>query len=199
MDFRDIGWTGGEVDNPSLLARLPDALRDLLTWKNGFIQYRGGLHIRGICQDPVWHSLEEAWTGESAFHVAYETVRPDWIPFGQDCVGDQFFLAEDEVIRLEAETGDTEATGLGLMAFLTEAAQDPVEFLALQPLLQFEIEAGGLQPGELIHVWPPFCTNEAADGVSLKAVPACELHMFHRDFAANLPADGQQLEVNILL
>ncbi|WP_107495219.1 SMI1/KNR4 family protein [Thalassobius sp. I31.1] len=197
MEFRDISWTGGAVDNLPLLAKLPEELRDLLKQKNGFIQFGGGLHVRGICQELEWHSLEEAWTGQTAFHTAYEVVRAEWIPFAQDCVGDQFFLADGEVIRLLAESGDIELTGLGLMAFLHEAAQDPVEFLALQPLLRLQAESGNLEPGNLIHVWPPYCTREAAEGVSLRAVSAVELHCFHKSFAAVLPEDGQQVEVKV--
>ncbi len=40
----------------------------------GFIMFDGGLHIRGACIQPKWHSLRKAWEGEFALHLLYPTV-----------------------------------------------------------------------------------------------------------------------------
>ena len=68
------------------------------------------------------------------------------------------------------------------------------------PLLQLETEGGTLRPGQLISAYPPFCTKEAADGVSLRAVPALELNRFHADFARQLAAlpEGRRFVVKVV-
>jgi hypothetical protein len=63
---------------------------------------------------------------------------------------------------------------------------DPIEYLSLQPLFQFQNEGGSLQPGQLLSVYPPFCTKESANGVSLKAIPTLERITFLADFAGQI-------------
>ena len=72
--------------------------------------------------------------------------------------------------------------------------QDPVEFLLLQPLLQYQDEGGTLKPGELLSVYPPFCTEESANGVSIEATPMLDRIRFLADFAmqiADVPNGGK--------
>lgn len=56
-------FTGPPLDDEDLLARLPAKLAGLLRQVNGFIQFHGGLHVRGACREPAWHSLRDAWDG----------------------------------------------------------------------------------------------------------------------------------------
>ena len=63
----------------------------------------------------------------------------------------------------------------------------------MQPLLQFLDEGGTLEPGQLIHAYPPFCTVESGKGVSLRAVSALELIRSHAHVAAQLPPDGSRI------
>jgi hypothetical protein len=177
-------YRGPEIDDPEILERVPDALRRRIG--NGFIAYDGGLHVRGACREPAWHSLREVWLGDDAFHRHYPAVLADDVPFAEDAVGDQWLLRGDEVVRLQAETGDLERLGLDVDAFFAAVEADPVETLGLHPLLQLQQEGGRLEPGQLISVYPPFCTKEAADGVSLRAVPALERRAFLADLAAQL-------------
>jgi len=179
-------YRGPEIDDPEILERLPDPLRRRIEDGNGFVAYDGGLHVRGACREPAWHSLREAWLGDDAFHRHYPSLRAGDVPFAEDAVGDQWLLRGDDIIRLLAETGDVESLGLNVDAFFAAVEADPVETLGLHPLLQLQREGGRLEPGQLINVYPPFCTKEAADGVSLRAVPARERHVFLRDLAAQL-------------
>jgi hypothetical protein len=174
-------YTGPEPDDPEILERLPERLRG-----NGFIAHGGGLHVRGACREPAWHSLREAWLSGNAFHRHYPAVRPDDVPFAEDAVGDQWLLRDGEVMQLEAETGEVESFGLDLDAFFAAVEADPTETLGLHPLLQLQEEGGRLEPGQLINVYPPFCMKEAADGVDLRPVPAHERHAFLRSLAAQL-------------
>lgn len=195
MELSHITYQGPVLDDPDLLADLPDSLRSLLTSLNGFVQFGGGLHVRGACSGPDWHSLRLAWRGPAALHRLFPAINPEWVPFAEDCVGDQFLLGPDSVLRLAAETGEVADMGVTLGGFLRQANADPVAYLSMQPLLQFRHDNGDLPDGYLLHAYPPFCTQEAARGVSLKPVPAWELHQFHAAFASALPEDGASLRV----
>jgi hypothetical protein len=188
MKSYDLGqiYTGPEITDNEILKQLPDDLRQVLTWRNGFIQCGGGFHFRGACHSPDWHSLREVWQGPTALHRLYPSVLPSDIPFGQDCVGDQYLLRGGKVIRLTSESGDIESLGVGLPEFLQNAKQDPVEYLSLGPLLQFQEEGHRLEPGQLINVYPPYIFKESEKGVSLKAVPVKERLSFLAHLAASI-------------
>jgi hypothetical protein len=199
MDLHHLNYTGPAIDDPDLLEQLPKGLADLLRQTNGFIQYHGGLHVRGICKEPTWHSLREAWLGPNAFHRLYPEVRKDDIPFAEDYLGDQFFLRGGAVWRLYGETGEMEDLEMSFKEFMDSVEDDPGEHLGLHNLLRFQREGGHLQPGQLLSAYPPFCTEEAEDGQSLAAVPTEERHRFLAEFAAkirDLP-DGGKLDIEV--
>jgi hypothetical protein len=75
---------------------------------------------------------------------------------------------------------------MDLESFLRRALEAPLEFLGLHPLFRFQNDGGTLQPGELLSVYPPFCTKESAQGVSLRAIPALERISFLVDFAKQI-------------
>ena len=184
MKFDQLSYTGPAIDDQALLAKLPKALAKLLQDTNGFIQFNGGLHVRGVCQEPAWHSLREAWLGDDAFHRCYPEVTPEDIPFGEDSLGDQFLLREGIVWRLFAETGEMETLEMSFSQFMQAVQDDPMEELGLEPLTQFQADGGKLEPGQLLSADPPFCTEEADDGQTLLAVPSAERHRFLAEFAA---------------
>src|SRR6516164_10735934 len=118
MKLDNVTFTGPALNDPDLLSELPGELARLLQQINGFILLEGGLHLRGACLAPLWHSLREAWLGQNAFHRLYPELTPQDIPFAQDCLGDQFLLREGMVWRLFAETGETETLEETLSQFL---------------------------------------------------------------------------------
>jgi hypothetical protein len=190
MKAHDIGHvtaTGPRIDDPDILSATPEDLSSLLRDANGFILYHGGLHVRGAVISPAWHSLRHAIEGPEAFHRLYDAVLPTDIPFAQDCFGDQFLLRDGAVFRLEAETGEIEETSANLGNFFSSVSNDAFEFLSFDADLR-------LEPGQLMHAYPPFCVERPESGYSLKAVPALELIQFHADFAkqiSNVPESGQ--------
>jgi hypothetical protein len=198
MDLSGITYMGPAADDPAVLDKVPDSLRVLLGQINGFILYGGALHIRGACQHPTWHSLRAAWEGATAFHRTYPGVEAHWVPFAEDCVGDQFFLADGKVLSLAAETGEVHATTMTLRQFLEAVEADPVETLMAHPLLQFRQEKGDLPEGQLIMAYPPFCTEESGRGVSLAALDAAEVHQFHAVLAQQVPPDGSKIRIEIV-
>jgi len=199
MELQEVTYSGPPIDDERLLARLPANLADLLRQMNGFIQFHGGLHLRGACLQPAWHSLRDAWAGGSAFHRLYPNVRRRDVPFAEDCMGDQFLLRSGRVYKLAAETGGVEPLNVGLGGFFEAVAKDPVEFLALHPLLKFQQDGGRLEPGQLLSVFPPFCTKQSADGVSLTAMAADERRRFLADLASQLRhlPQGSEIEFQI--
>ncbi|MCP9494943.1 MAG: hypothetical protein MSG64_10880 [Pyrinomonadaceae bacterium MAG19_C2-C3] len=170
MKLLGTTFTGSAIDDEATFKRLPKNLQSLLQQENGFIAFDGGLHLRGACLSPAWHSLREVWAGEFALHELYPVINKTDVPFAQDCLGDQFILRQDVVHRLSSETGELDSLEISIETFFVKAEANPVEFLSLQPLLQFMREGGKLEPGQLLSVYPPFCTKESANGVSLRAI-----------------------------
>jgi hypothetical protein len=186
MKLGHLHYTGPAIDDPEMLAKLPKPLAELLTQTNGFIQFHGGFHVRGACNAPAWHSLREAWFGERAFHRLYPEVQPTDIPFAEDFLGDQFLLRDGDVWRLYGETGEMEPLEETFKVFMENVQDDPGEELGLHALLQFQREGGKLPPGQLLTADPPYCTEEAADGVELSAVSIEDRHRFLAELAAKL-------------
>jgi hypothetical protein len=199
MQLVDVTYEGPAIDDLDTLGLLPTDLRDVLEHTNGFIQFGGGLHVRGACLEPTWHSISEAMTGELALHEHYPNMLPTDIPFAEDAIGDQYFLRDGIVHWLYAETGDTESLRVGLIEFFEAAQANPDQYLGLQLLRQFLARGGTLQPGELLHVYPPLCTVEAKSGVSVTAVPAAERLRFLEQFAEQVRgvADGGKIEMRV--
>src|SRR6187431_3048699 len=129
MELKHLTYSGPPIDDEPLLARIPACLAEYLREMNGFIAFHGGLHVRGACLRPAWHSLRDAWAGASAFHRLYPNVRRRDVPFAEDCMGDQFLLRSGRVYKVSAETGAVEPLNVGLGEFFEAVTADPVEFL----------------------------------------------------------------------
>ncbi len=190
-------FVGPPIDDEDILARLPAELVGLLRRANGYVAYNGGLHLRGACATPEWHSLRQAWHGRSAIHVLFPAVTPRDIPFAQDALGHQFVLREGVVHRLDTESGELESLAVDLAAFDAAARSDPVGYLQLQPLERFRAEGGALEPGELLSVYPPYVFKESGQGVALRAIAIPERLAFLSHLAASLRGlpDGQRVPI----
>ncbi len=186
MDLGPLSYVGPSLDDVEILPRLPASYTRLLASRNGFIAFDGGLHVRGACLEPAWHSLRSALDGPDALHDLFSEIGPDDVPFGEDALGDQFILRAGVVYRLRAESDELTSLTLDLDGFLAAAAADPVEFLALQPLLNFHAKGGRLTPGQLLSVYPPFVFKESGADASLRAVPAIERLRFLAQLARHV-------------
>jgi len=192
-------YVGPPIDDEEIVGHVPPEYRELLNRVNGYVAYHGGLHVRGACVEPEWHSLRAAWLGDRAIHKLFASVRPSDVPFAEDALGDQFLVRDELVFRLHGETGELEALGVDLAGFDSAARADPVEYLALQPLEQFRAEGGSLEPGQLLSVYPPFCVKESASGVSFRAISAAERLAFLASLAAQLQGvpDGAVIDFDV--
>ena len=193
-------YIGPPIDDLDIFERVPIEYRDLLAQANGYVAYHGGLHVRGACLKPDWHSLRAAWDGERAVHRLWPAVSPDDLPFAQDALGDQFVLRRGQVHRLAAETGELESLGVDLIDFDRAVRADPVEYLNLAPLETFRAEGGVLQPGQLLNVYPPYCFDGASTDRSFRAIPAADRLGFLSSVAAQLRdlPDGTPVRFDIL-
>ena len=128
MNFPGVTFTGPKLGEAAVPEWVPAPLAGLLLEVNGVVAFEGGLHLRGICDAPSWHSLEAAMDGDRAFHSRYDGVNLGDVPFGQDVVGDQWLLRDGWVIRLAAEIGEIERLEQTLPEFLAAALEDPSAF-----------------------------------------------------------------------
>jgi hypothetical protein len=192
MNIGGISWRGESIEDVEILPDLPGDLVRLLNDTNGFILHEGAVHVRGACGSPDWHSLRAAWRGERAFHLLYDEVQPSDIPFAQDQLGDQFLIRDGVILRLAAETGDLKRIAANLEEFLRQAGRDPEGFLNVG--LNHKLE-----PGQLLHAFPPFCFQDTGMEVSFRGLPADQVIQFHANLAKqirDLP-DGGQIELNV--
>ena len=199
VELNNVTYSGPPIDDSEILARLPSNLAGLLNQINGFIQYGGGLHVRGACRGPEWHSLRNAWEGEAAYWNLYPEIKQDDVPFAKDCMGDQFLLRDHVVIKLSAETGELESLGIGLRELFASISADPVAFLSMQPLIQYGNDGGRLEPGQLLAAFPPFCFREASEGVKLVAISTVERRLFLADLASQIHSvpDGGTIQFKV--
>lgn len=193
-------YLGPEIDDFEILERLPAEYRGLLETTNGYVAFHGGLHVRGACFEPSWHSLRAAWLGDGAIHRYFPDVLAEDVPFAEDALGDQFLLRGATVWKLSGETGEVASLNMNLVEFDANVRADPDEFLELAPLERFRAEGGVLEPGQLLSVIPPFVFGESADGVSFRAIPTAERLSFLAKLAReirNLP-DGARVEFEVV-
>jgi len=192
MEIPGITWKGESIEDVEILAELPADLVRVLSDTNGFILHEGAVHVRGASLTPEWHSLRSAWRGPNAFHTLYQEVRLSDVPFAQDQIGDQFLIRDSAVLRLSAETGEIGRLSDSLQDFFSRLSSDIEGFL--------NVGLGQrMQPGQLLHAYPPFCFRESGAGASLKPLPASEVILFHADLARQIRdvPDGGQVEFKL--
>ena len=76
MKLDGMTWRGGPVDDARVLPRLPDNHVSFLTQVNGSVAIAGGLHVRGACLSPTWHSLRAVMDGPASLHEAGGQLQP---------------------------------------------------------------------------------------------------------------------------
>ncbi|WP_400191388.1 SMI1/KNR4 family protein [Hymenobacter sp. B81] len=169
--MKDITYIGEPVSDSATFKQLPIELQHFLLRQNGVVAYLGGIHIRGCCHEPAWHSLREVWHGETAFHKIYPVVKETDIPFAQDAVGNQFLLRAGKVWFLDTETGQMEPLKVDFERFIVSVERFPNEALDLSAVATFRKVGTYLQPGELLAVYPPTCIQTDGDLMRLTRMP----------------------------
>ncbi|MBC8082493.1 MAG: hypothetical protein H7Z21_04720 [Hymenobacter sp.] len=180
--MKGILYTGDELADLATFARLPVYLQAFLRERNGVVAYFGGLHIRGCVTEPAWHSLDAAWQRETAFWRTYDDVLEADIPFGQDCVGNQFLLRGDAVLLLDTETGELADLEVDFKHFLFGVEKYPLDALGMEPLRDFQLNGGVLRPGHLLRLYPPVCVASAQARSRVQPQPAAERLRWLADF-----------------
>jgi len=200
--MEDLGliYRGPHVTDQEIFDAVPAEYQHLLEQTNGCVLFDGGLHIRGAVESPEWHSLRKIWRGDLALSKLFPAVEESDVPFAQDCLGDQFLLRSGIIHKLNAESGDLECLEMDFETFLDNARANPVEFLSLEPLLRFIADGGRLKQGQLLNAYPPFIMNEAANGVSLKAVSMLQQISFLADLAKQISSlpDNSKVRIKVV-
>lgn len=186
MSLPNTNYIGPPIEDEGLFERLPIALQDFMNKNNGVIAFGGGLHIRGLCSDPKWHSLRHFWEGPDALHRYYRSLTEDDIPFGEDCIGYQFLLRNDSVHRLNTEVDKLTNLHLSFEDFLSAAISKSDEVLHEKPLYEFEKAGGILRPGQLLNIYPPYCSEEAQKGVAIMEIPTLRRLTFLKNLASQV-------------
>ena len=189
--MKGVIYQGPPVSDAATFGRLPLALRGFLLQCNGLVAYQGGLHVRGCCRTPAWHSLRAAWEGAAALHARYAAVRPTDVPFAEDYAGHQFLLRGEEVVFLDAETGETAYLCVGFEQFIAGIEKFPRQALGLELLVSYLRGGGHLRPGELLSVQPPQCVAAPGRQRTLRPQPTAERLAFLASFYQQIKdADG---------
>ncbi len=178
MEFKGITYVGEEISDKETLNALPVELKSFYQEINGLVAYQGGLHMRGCVSEPEWHSLGAIWHGKHALWKIFPDLKESDIPFAQDCMGDQFVLRLGTVWLLSMDTGELDDLEIEFYDFLEDAIEDPVEFLALEPLVQFLDLDQTLEPGFILEADPPFSFE--AEAYKLTAIPVIDKVNSHR-------------------
>ena len=153
-DFKGVLFQGETPPDPSILVTLPEDLQSFYQECNGLVAFNGGLQIRICSNDDNPLSLGRYWKGDRALHRIYPNLLTSDIPFGQDCAGDQFFLRDDFVWLLSAETGEIMDMEVHLDEFFETSIEDPVDYLSMEPLVHYLDMEGELPFGQLVHIVP---------------------------------------------
>ena len=186
LDLPHLTYSGAPLDDPDILDRVPVPLAAALRVRNGCIAYLGGLHVRGACREPAWHSLRQAWEGPDALHALFDEVRQSDVPFAEDAFGDQLLVRDGGVIRLSGELGEMEDVTESLEAFFARLHADAEQLLDYEPLMDLRRRGGELRPGQLLAVYPPFVLS--ADGATrdIRPIDALDRRRFLADLARQL-------------
>ena len=192
-------YLGPPIDDPDILALLPLPFRNFLEQTNGYVAYHGGLHVRGACLAPAWHSLRRVWIGDHALYILFPVLEATDVPFAEDALGDQYVLRDGYVQRLDAETGELTALNADLAEFDAAVRANPIEFLNLGPLENFRAQGGILEPGQLLSVYPPYCVEAGSADRSFRAIGAEDRIRFLASLASQLRdlPDGAQIKFEI--
>ncbi len=198
VDLPGLIYEGPPLDEAELAAAaLPENFAGLLRQVNGFVCLHGGFHVRGICREPAWHALSTVTEGPRALHTHYRSVRLGDLPFGEECLGDQFLLRDGEVHRLYAESDQIEALSIGLGTFLDGLASEAI--FELPDFLYDWYSQGRLTADKAVHVYPPFVAAKPDSGYSFAPVPRLELLDYHFELSnqiRDLP-DGARVRFKV--
>jgi len=175
----NITWQAGGSTDTAMLNALPTGLRELTSATGGFIIHHGAIHFRGCTLEPKWNSIRELYWGDASLKMKYPAMELDDIPFAHDQFGDFYLWRDSEIFRLDSETGGVNRFEHSLDLFLEGIEANIKDYLNVsldRPL----------EPGRAFHAYPPFCSVEAAEGVTWRDVPVEELIEFHADFARQI-------------
>ena len=171
IDSSHFDYLGSDIDDQDTFNELPIEFQELLKQQNGYIRYSGAFHMRGCCMEPKWHSLARYWKGDMALSDLYPNIASDDIPFAENAFGDQLFLRDNSVWYMNGETGNIACYNRNLQEFLALIEEDPTTHLNCPLLEPFLANGGVIEPGQLLHAYPPLISNHPTENLTITPVP----------------------------
>ena len=178
MEFPAQIYQGPELVEDDFFEQLPEEYQALLKKTSGLIAFNGGLHLRGCCVKPLWHSLKFICQGSFALYKVFKSVEKEDIPFGQDAYGNQFIFREKLICRVNTETDNCEELNINFTEFLLNVEMQGTEFLNLNLLGRFIEHEGFWTPGNLLSLYPPITRNKTDSEIQMKSIPMFERYRF---------------------
>ena len=174
--------------------------RRLLELANGAFLHGHALHLFGACAGPPWHSLS-AWNAPDGWRRGYGSDTDGLTFFAEDAFGDQFAYSGrgGEVVSFEAELGRIIPAAPTFVDWLEEMIERPRAVLPVDVMEAQEIEHKHHRPGTQLFAYPPLCTAESREDVTIGHVDAIEAMRFRGQLALQLRAmpPGSRVKIEI--
>ena len=139
--------TGDEPKTLSPYPLAPELFR-MLKVENGFYAFESALHVFPHTSGSAPGMSLEEWNSDSLWRDSYADLARNHVFFAEDVFRDQFCLSADEVLRFNAETGDT--------IFMAESIEQWAEIL----LRDYAKETGWPHAKRLLPKVPFFLGGE---------------------------------------
>jgi hypothetical protein len=173
-------------------------LARLLSHLNGFSAFGSAVQVYRAGVDGFGPELLE-WNTGPLWKDTFNGLADAVFCFGQDVLGTQFAIADDQVVVFDPETADTELIGRTLDDWASWLLDDPLVNATVGLTVEWERERGNLQPhqrllplqlialgGEL--ALDNLVVREAAEAMRIRGPIAQQLH--------DLP-DGAEINLKI--
>ena len=172
-------------------------LDELLAQRNGFYCFEGALHVfaSGLGERDL-----QAWNSPSLWRDAYDNMAEGCLFFAEDLVGNQFAIANDQIVLFDAETGDLEAVAESLEEWSAKVIHDCDYLTGYQLAHAWQEQHGTLEDNHRLIAKIPFVAGGEFALDNLYSVDSLKAMRWHGDLALqirDLP-DGAAIEFRIV-
>ncbi len=198
-----VGVAGAALASGEPGAWLRDAgprereLHSLLALKNGFECFESALHV--FPSNGGDQSLE-AWNARKLWRDAYEGMADDFLFFAEDAFGNQFAIADDQIVMFDAETGEVEVVASSLEEWARKVLAD-YDYMTCYPLAHsWQQKNGRLPRNHRLVAKIPFVAGGEFEVSNLYAAEAAKAMRHRGDLARqirDLP-DGASIEFKVV-
>jgi hypothetical protein len=195
-DLQRLGSIGGEALQPkcertdleqltSQWGTLGNELAALLSSKNGFYAFEKALLVRPLKHDGLPKGIWE-WNAPTLWKNDYEGMLDAMLCFAEDVFGNQFALQQEEVLAVDAETGEAEHIASTLEEWASVVLED-YNYRTGYPLAHdWQVQHGPLSVGLRLLPKAPFVTGGKFELNNLYALGDAEGMRFRGSIARQI-------------